>query len=561
VPNRLLTSRRIVGTLSLVAATLLAASPAYALSGGNEVTGKTQPFLAQIQIGNPGDANARSCSGALVAAQWVVTAASCFGGTAANGYQVTTGSPAAQATLPGKLGVAITRVVSHGDRDVALARLAYKMTSVTPVALGNSAPATGDSVSASGYGRTATDWVPDLPRAGAFTAAVDGDTTLSLTGSQDTCKGDAGGPVLRTTPTGVELLAVNSTSWQHGCLGETTTHQGSEEARTDNISDWIRYQVDPVNSWIFLPGSGPFFPHAGNAATSRAATGVGHSASLTGQHATDIIARRTSDNALVAYQNNGNTTVNDQSLKAGVVIGTGWDVYNTFQQTDINGDGISDIVARATDGTLYAYLGTGKLNGTSTFNPRFIVGRGWNTYDSVFAADTNGDGKAELFGVKADDVDPSQLSMWGYTNSGTVNGTSTWQPSVKLATGEKEVVPSGFADFTGDGKADLFLETNYANGVNDLAVQDQYANGVDATGAPKQPVTYRVGSGWTPQQLLTIGDINGDGHPDLIGTATDGTLNSYVHTGTFVRGSGQGASTFSAPILTGRAWNTFNIIT
>ncbi|WP_328610800.1 trypsin-like serine protease [Amycolatopsis sp. NBC_00345] len=560
MPGRLLNIRRTAGALSIITAALLTASPAYALSGGDEVTGKTQPFLAQIQIGNPGDTNARSCSGALVAPQWVVTAASCFGGTAANGYQVTTGSPAAQATLPGKLGVAITRVVSHGDRDVALARLAYKMTSVAPATLGSTAPTTGDSVSASGYGRTATDWVPNLPRSSAFSAAVDSDTTLSLAGAQDTCKGDAGGPVLRATATGTELIGVNSTSWQHGCLGETTTRQGSEEARTDNISDWIRYQVDPVNSWAFLPGSGPFFPHS-KTVTSRAATGVGHSASLTGQHATDIVGRRISDNALVAYQNNGNTTVDDHSLKAGVVIGTGWDVYTMFQQTDINGDGVSDVIARGTDGTLYAYLGTGKLNGTSTFNSRFIVGRGWNTYDSVFAADTNGDGKAELFGVKTDDVDPTQLSMWGYTNTGTVNGTSTWQPGVKVATGEKEVVPSGFADFTGDGKADLFLETNYANGVNDLAVLDQYANGVDTSGAPKQPVTYRVGSGWTPQQLLTIGDINGDGHPDLIGTATDGTLNSYVHTGTFVRDSGHGAGTFGAPILTGRAWNVFDIIT
>jgi hypothetical protein len=55
---------------------------------------------------------------------------------------------------------------------------------------------------------------------------------------------------------------------------------------------------------------------------------------------------------------NGNTTVDDRSLKAGVVIGTGWDVYNMFQQTDINGDGVSDIIARGTDGT-------GKLNGTT----------------------------------------------------------------------------------------------------------------------------------------------------------------------------------------------------
>ncbi|WP_370941971.1 trypsin-like serine protease [Amycolatopsis sp. cg5] len=542
-----------------LAATLLAA-PASAVSGGTEVTAASQPYLARIQIGGIGAVDGRACSGALVAPQWVITAATCFGAKAADGYRIASPAPAiaATATLLGKQPVAITRVVSPGGRDVALARLAAANTTVTPVPLSTTAPVAGTAVTASGFGRTGNEWAPVAPHKAGFTVSESTDTTFSLTGPGDTCKGDAGGPTLATAPTGSVLAGVSSSSWQHGCLGENPEQQGSTATRTDDLVDWIRAQSDPLNSWYFLPGAERVIAQA---PAARAAL-AGHSGSLTGKTATDLVTRRPSDAMLFAYENKLSPVVGEQSYKPAAAIGTSWNIYNLLQQADLDGDGVADLLARATNGDLYGYLGTGKIDGTSgTLKSRVLIGRSWNTYSSIFAADTNGDGKAEVFGIAADAGDPARLALWGYVNNG-FNGLDTLSARVNVATGGKDVVPGGFADFTGDGNPDLFMITNRATGTNDLAVLDRYAGGAYSDGAPMRPSTYKVGSGWTSKQLLTLGDINGDRRPDIIGTTTAGALNAYVHSGTFVRTPGQGAQTFSAPILIGRSsWETMDVLT
>jgi hypothetical protein len=534
----------------------VAASPAAAVAGGTETTSASRPYLASVRVGGTG-AGGHACSGALLAPQWVITAASCFGATAADGYRIPPVTPATEVTVLGKFPVAGTRVVSPGDRDVALVKLAYKITTVLPPPLSESPAEVGAAASASGFGRTEDQWIPALPHSAGFTVTGSTATTLAMTGAADTCKGDAGGPVL--TGTGA-LTGVNSTSWQHGCFGETTASQGSTATRTDDLAGWIRYQLDPFTSWYFLPGAGTVVTRGVTAA--RAATATGHSGSLTGKAATDLITRRARDGVLFAYQNRLSPTVGTDTYLPAASIGTGWNIYNLVQQADLNGDGIADVLARDTAGALYGYLGTGKVDGPAgTLKARVLIGQsGWNAYRSIFAADTNGDGRAEVFGVSAGS-DPTQLDLWGYVNNG-FNGLATLSARAKIATGEKEIVPSGFADFTGDGKADLFLVTDYGSGPNDLGVLDQYANGTNPDGTPRQPVTYRVGAGWTAAQLITLGDVNGDHHPDVIGTTPTGALNAYVHTGTFVRTPDEGARTFSAPVLIGTAsWDTMDVIT
>ncbi|WP_176930034.1 S1 family peptidase, partial [Lentzea albidocapillata] len=232
---------------AVAASGLLAAGPAQAVSGGTPVPDGTYQFVAKVEI------EGRACTGALIDPQWVITASSCFpenaqrAGAPAKPTTVTIG----RTNLAGTAGrvAKVTTLVPRVDRNVMLARLDTIINDIAPIPVSTTAPSAGETLRVAGYGRTATEWVPDRLAVTEFTAGAVADTTLALTNSAgaDTCKGDAGGPAFRETAGRVELVAVNSTSWQHGCLGVTETRQGSTESRVDNLADWIR-QLGPAGA-------------------------------------------------------------------------------------------------------------------------------------------------------------------------------------------------------------------------------------------------------------------------------------------------------------------------
>ncbi|WP_249998391.1 S1 family peptidase [Actinoplanes sp. M2I2] len=238
---------RIVRALALgttvVVVSALAAGSAQAV-GGEGVPDGTYPFAAKVAVGAQPDAQA--CSGALVAPQWVITARSCFGPA-----PVQLGAPARDTTVTvGRTDLAgsgghvapVVWLVPHPDRDVVLARLATPATGVTPVRAATTAPVAGETLQAAGYGRTRTQWVPNRLHAADF---IVGDITAGTVGVSPAadgvlCKGDAGGPALRQTSTGPELVGLHLSSASGGCLGETGTDATAVETRVDGLADWIR---------------------------------------------------------------------------------------------------------------------------------------------------------------------------------------------------------------------------------------------------------------------------------------------------------------------------------
>ncbi|MEU7785879.1 ricin-type beta-trefoil lectin domain protein [Amycolatopsis sp. NPDC049159] len=228
--------KRISGVLALVtAAGFVAAGPAGAIAGGSQAAEGTYSYVAKVNTAG------RGCTGALVAPQWVLTATTCFGDAA-----TPAGPPPAAATVTvGGRTTAVASLVPRPDRNLVLARLDAPVFTVAPVALGTSPVSTGETLRLAGYGRTATEWVPDRLSTATFTVASSTATTLNVTADATTCKGDAGGPALRETGGATELVAINNASWQHGCIGETETRNGTTETRLDDLTDWVRAQIPP----------------------------------------------------------------------------------------------------------------------------------------------------------------------------------------------------------------------------------------------------------------------------------------------------------------------------
>jgi Trypsin len=281
-------------TILLTAVAALTSAPAFAVAGGSPAPDPGYGFVAQIRVGE----TVRGCSGALIDPEWVITTGSCL---------TDPGTPLPSPTGPPPLPTTITvgradlangtngevreavLVAPNSDRSLALIKLSAPVLGVTPVPIGRTAPATGETLRVAGSGRTATAWAPDRVHTATLAVRSVGDTTINLAGDAPAglCQGDAGGPALRPSGSGFELVAVHSAAWQAGCL-ETPASEArnlTTETRLDTAVGWIQQTVRGGN-FVRLPTSASVLDtrngvgaaagiRAGGSTTSFPVTGVG----------------------------------------------------------------------------------------------------------------------------------------------------------------------------------------------------------------------------------------------------------------------------------------------
>jgi hypothetical protein len=120
----------------------------------------------------------------------------------------------------------------------------------------------------------------------------------------------------------------------------------------------------------------------------------------------DLIARRRSDNTLWLYPGNGTGGFGTASQ-----IGAGWGGMSSFEATgDFDLNGTVDFIARRTDGAMLLYRGNGHggFDGAGQ-----VIGSGWNIFTSITGVgDWDSDGVPDLLARKSDGT------MWFYAGTG-----------------------------------------------------------------------------------------------------------------------------------------------
>jgi len=194
----------------------------------------------------------------------------------------------------------------------------------------------------------------------------------------------------------------------------------------------------------------------------------------------------------------------------------------------------TDLVAVDGAGALWRYPG----NGAGGFATRTKPGSsGWNGFTALLGpGDMNGDGHVDI--VARD----STGRLWLYPGT----GTGTLSARVLIGTGGWNIYTAlvGPGDMDGDGHPDLVARDSGGK---------LWLYKGSGTGGVALPRILIGNSGWnTFNALLGPGDMDGDGHPDLVARDSGGKLWLY-------KGSGTGGVVLPR-ILIGSGWNSFTAL-
>ena len=224
-------------------------------------------------------------------------------------------------------------------------------------------------------------------------------------------------------------------------------------------------------------------------------------------------------------------------------IGIGWGDFDLLAAgTDFSGDGLLDVIARRTDGRLYLYRGNGRGGWLGSQQ----IGNGWDVMAGVYLpGDFNGDGIPDVLAKEKSGI------IWLYPG----NGKGAFKARTKIGTGwaglmtadagpragSKRTFFAGAGDVDGDGHRDIV-------GTTSTGVVRLYRGNSKGTiaGLVATPTTIPLGS-----RPVAMGDFNEDAIADL-GYIAPGGAFFYL--------KGDGAGSYEAPVQIGSGWGNMTAV-
>lgn len=241
---------------------------------------------------------------------------------------------------------------------------------------------------------------------------------------------------------------------------------------------------------------------------------------VTGDGRADLVAQLSGADAgaLRVYTGNGATTSTPWETTY-TATPPQWEFADTLIVADVTGDDRADVVVRdpsANNGTLYIYPN----DGSGSANPwpsRFAAGTGWNIVDRILVGDVTGDGRPDLL---ARNPVESDGTLYVYPNNGSVTSNPWTQSPIWSGNGWNLAQMMMLDDVTGDGKPEIVARDT----TGALLV---YPHNGSTTSNFWTSIVYGSTGGWSSTDRLSMDDVTGDGHPDVISRDPSGAL--WIH--------------------------------
>lgn len=326
---------------------------------------------------------------------------------------------------------------------------------------------------------------------------------------------------------------VDATVWSSGNAGFYYYKETSETAHTD-----------AGGQFFFVPNyQGPFF-----------IPNFGHAQGWDTTHGIDVVFAKNTDTSasILGFGDNGlvvdrqafgavpNSTTYTVPVAVGNIAGgyNNLDDIRTFQDynhkaIDLNGDGYTDFVGFGPQGLQIAFGGQDAAGNYFIGNPTtvdlgsgpdFGDAQGWDNQNSVRdIVDINGDGKPDIVAFGFDGVHVALGSGGGFgpeykasDDFGIAQGWNTTDHLRLLG----DVNGDGVPDIVAFGENTTFLVLGAKNAITGAVTWDA-SQVFDPT---HQIHDLTKAQGWsTTDNVRVVGDVNGDGHSDIVASGTFGT--------------------------------------